>query len=186
MLWFLSIALTYALTADTAPSGSTPAVVVTLPSPQTMLAADNRRVRSSTDRMNKIIAEGVRRSPTFARLVIALHQTNVIVYVEPSFALPPEMAGRLLFSTIAGGQRYLRVQVLATLQGDQLISVIGHELTHALEVADDPAVVNQDTLAKLYRRIGDRGQAGPHTYDTEAARLTGRTVRAELVSYRIS
>ena len=73
-----------------------------------------------------------------ARLVTALHQTDVIVYVEPTFGLPEDMAGRLLFSAVAGNQRYLRIQVRATVQGDQLISLIGHELKHALEVATDP------------------------------------------------
>jgi hypothetical protein len=178
MLWLLSLALTHALTIDPAAPSKPP--VVAVPSPQVMLAAETRRVRSSSPRMVKLIAEGVKRSPTFASLVTALHSTNVIVYVEPTFSLPPDMAGRLLFSTVAGNQRYLRIQVRATVQGDQLISLIGHELKHALEVADDPSVTDEGTLAKLYRRIGD-GAGGAHAYDTEAARVTGRAIRYELV-----
>lgn len=179
MLWFLSLVLTNLLAGDPASAAPSPAVV-SLPSPQALLASDNRRVRSATPRMTKLIADGVRRSPTFARLVTALHYTDVIVYVEPTFSLPPDMSGRLLFSTRAGQQRYLRIQVGATVQGDQLISLIGHELKHALEVASDPSVLDERGLVRLYRRIGD-GAGGLHTYDTEAARVTGRTIRTELV-----
>jgi hypothetical protein len=180
MLCFLSLTLVHLLAAGPGSPSSSPTIVARL-SPQMMLAADDRRVRSATPRMTKLIAEGVRRSPTFAQLVTALHQTDIIVYVEPSFALPREMVGRLLFSTVAGNQRYLRIQVQGTLQGDQLISLIGHELKHALEVAGDPSVVDERGLARLYRRIGD-GAGGMHLYDTEAARMTGRTIRNELVS----
>ena len=180
MLWLLPFALAHMLAVDPASPSSTPNVVAVPTPPQVLLAADNRRVRSSSPRMVALIAEGVKRSPTFAKLVTALHSTNVIVYVEPTFALPPDLAGRLLFSTIAGGQRYLRIQVRATVQGDQLISLIGHELRHAMEVADDVSVTDEGSLAKLYRRIGD-GIGGVHTYDTEAARTTGRTIRNELV-----
>ena len=102
-----------------------------------LLASDSRRIRSSERRINKLLEDGVRRSRSFADLVSKIHRTNVIVYIETSHALEPETVGRILLQTVAGGQRYLRVQVRGLLQGDMVIAVIAHELHHALEVADD-------------------------------------------------
>jgi hypothetical protein len=144
-----------------------------------MLASPDRHVRSVDARITKLLSDGTRRSPTFADLVTALHQTNVIVYVESSHALSPEIAGRILLQTVAGTQRYLRVQVRATLPPDQMISVIAHELRHALEVADDPAVVDDVGLTMLYQRIG-HVTYGMQGFDTDAARETGKRVRTEL------
>ncbi|MGH9310646.1 MAG: hypothetical protein ACRD1U_14815 [Vicinamibacterales bacterium] len=167
--------------APPAPAIDRPIAVVARPlSADAMLASAERRVRSGNMRITKLLSDGVRRSRTFADLVTALHQTNVIVYVEPSNTLAPEIAGRILLQAVAGAQRYLRVQVRATLPGDQMISVIAHELRHALEVADDPAVVDDHGLMVLYRRIG-HVTYGADGFDTDAARETGKRVRNELM-----
>jgi hypothetical protein len=167
--------------AGAAPAIDRPVAVVARPlSAEAMLTSAERRIRSGNARITKLLSDGVRRSPTFADLVTTLHQTNVIVYVEPLNNLPPGIAGRILLQTVAGAQRYLRVQVRATLPGDQLISVIAHELRHALEVAGDPAVVDDAGLTVLYRRIG-HVTYGAHGFDTDAARETGRRVWHELM-----
>jgi hypothetical protein len=184
MSWFLTLSLAAALSADPATAAKPPAGVVA-PSPAAIaanfLAGNNRRVRGATPRLTKSISQGIGRSRTFATLVNDIHQTNVIVYVEATFGLPPDVAGRILFAGTAGAQRYLRVQVRATLQGDQMISVIAHELRHALEVAGEASVVDEKGLAEFYKRIGDSAHSGGG-YDTEAARVAQRIVRNELVS----
>jgi hypothetical protein len=60
------------------------------------------------------------------------------------------------------------------------VMLLGHELRHALELADAPDVRDAAALVSLYRRIGDSYSDG-HRYDTAAARETGRRVRSELV-----
>jgi hypothetical protein len=157
------------------PAAAAPAV-----SAQALLAHETRRVRSTTPRVTKLLAEGARRSRTFADLITRIHETDVIVYVEANFNLPIETSGRILWAATAGNQRYLRVQVRATLQGDHMIAVIAHELRHALEVAAEPSVVDEHGIAALYKRIGD-GPHGPVGYDTKAARDVGRIVRDELI-----
>ena len=184
MSWFLMLSLAAAVSADPSPA-SKPSVAVVAPSPaaiaSNLLASNNRRVRGATPLVTKLIAQGIERSRTFATLVNDIHQTNVIVYVEATFALPPEVAGRILFAGTAGAQRYLRVQVRTTLQGDQMIAVIAHELRHALEVAGEDSVVDEKALAAFYKRIGDSAH-GDGAYDTEAARVAQRVVRNERVS----
>ncbi len=139
------------------------------------------RVRGATPAINTVLANGVRRSATFARLVKEVDATDVIVYVELTSTMPPGLDGRLTFLTAAGGARYLRVQVPTHMATADLIAVIGHELQHALEVAENPKVRSSEDLAVLYRRIGLQG-ASTDRFDTAAARSIGRRVRAELMN----
>jgi len=187
MSWFLSLTLAAALAGAPggAPAGSSKtslALKTATPSDvaASLLAAETRRIRSTTARIGTLINDGVRRSRTFANLVAEVHKTNVIVYVQTSMTLPPEVAGRILFAGTAGNQRYLRVQVSPSLTRDQMIAVIGHELRHALEVAAEQSVVNEKALEAFYQRIGDSPHVGGG-YDTEAARVAQRTVRQELI-----
>jgi hypothetical protein len=89
------------------------------------------------------------------------------------------VAGRLLLLPLANQQRYLRIQVRQDASPDDLIALMGHELRHALEVAESPDVRTQDALVELYERIGSAAPGG-HRYDTIAAQNTGRRVRTEL------
>ena len=183
MIWLLTMLL--AGPADKAPARPVDAgksmSMSALPATATaMLEAETRRIRTHNKRVMKLLSEGLRRSPTFADLVVKLHSTDVIVYIEPTFGLPPEMAGRILLQTVSGNQRYLRMQVRSTLQGDHMIAVIAHELRHALEVAAEPTVTNDAGLESLYRRIG-RVSHGTNAFDTDDAVMVGRTVAIELI-----
>lgn len=146
-----------------------------------LLDAPDRHVRTIDKRVQRLLATGVTRSPTFAALVASLNTSDVIVYIEPTQTLPTTLAGRLLLMPLSGQQRYLRVQVAMTMNPDDMISVIAHELRHAVEVADAPDVRNETGLVKLYERIG-RKSGVPHRYETDAAQDAARHVRRELVA----
>jgi hypothetical protein len=146
-----------------------------------LLDAPDRHVRTIDKRVQRLLATGVKRSPTFAALIASLNTSDVIVYIEPTQTLPTSLAGRLLLMPISGQQRYLRVQVAMTMNPDEMISVIAHELRHAIEVADAPDVRNETGLVKLYERIGRRSGV-PHCYETDAAQDAARHVRRELVA----
>lgn len=181
MSWLLSLVVSGVLShgAAAGPHSSPDVRPVSARSLEDVLTASSRRIRSSERRISKLLLDGVRRSKTFADLVSRVHDTDLIVYIEMSHQLPPETVGRILMQGAAGGQRYVRVQVRALLQGDQIIAVLGHELHHALEVAQDASVVDEATFSTLYRRIGHSSQ-GP-AFDTDGARLTGIRVRDELL-----
>jgi hypothetical protein len=146
----------------------------------TLLSSQERRVRSMDRRITELLAIGVNRSPTFARIVRAVNATDVIVYLERSRDLPNTLAGRLLLLPLANGHRYLRIQVRADLPAMDMIALIGHELRHALEVAEQPAVRDATAMLALYQRIGYPTAGAMHTFDTEAAQVAGRRVRLEL------
>lgn len=144
-----------------------------------MVSAPTRHVRAVGGAMSSVLTEGIRRSETFAQLVLALDQSDVIVYIESGRKMPAAIAGRLFLVAGPEGHRYLRIQVTGHPQSKEIIALVGHELRHALEVAEFPAVRDEASLIALYERIGHRS-SGAHQYDTIAAQDTGRQVRAEL------
>jgi len=145
-----------------------------------MLNDAYRRVRAADTHIKRLLEEGVKRSVTFGDLVAAVNASDVIVYIQRVDRLGPTIAGQLMIVPVPNAQRYLRIQVLDHLSPDETISLIGHELRHALEVAAAPDVRDQRGLIELYERIGERGGM-VHTFDTRAAQNTGRRVRRELV-----
>ena len=62
--------------------------------------------------------------------------------------------GRLTFISAVGGYRYVHVRVARLAAADVQIALIGHELQHAVEIADAPDVVDRPSLAREYQRIG--------------------------------
>lgn len=184
MLALLSVGLAGAIAlAD--PAAPAPARASSSPTVSPMhyvlLNAPDRRVRVTDARLHSLLAEGLTRSPTFSALVTALNRTDVIVYIESVMSMPKNHMGRLTMMPRAGEFRYLRVQIRADLSRSEAISLIGHELQHATEIAAASDVRDSSSLARLYQRIG-HASYGDHAYDTTAAQDTGRVVRRELAS----
>ena len=166
MLWLASAVVTVALSAPADPGG--------------LLSSPDRRVRSTDPRVSELLQLGIQRSPTFAALVKSLNATDVIVYIQRVRDLPTTLAGRLVLLPLANNQRYLRIQVRGDLGQAEMIALIGHELRHALEIAEDPNVRDAPAMRMLYERIGHPSGGSSHTFDTFAAQNTGRQVRMEL------
>ena len=185
MVWLLVASLSGALVlASPRPDASAVRSGSALPRPSRseidlLLHSPERRVRTTDTRIGKMLELGARRSTTFAGLLAAIEKTDVIVYILPASHMPPKLDGRLLLIPMANQQRYLRIQVRGDLPREELIPLIAHELQHALEVAEEPAVRDQAAMIGLYERIGETS-LGQHTYDTAAARSTGQQVRSEL------
>ena len=139
-----------------------------------------RHVRAVDPVMSAAIADGLRRSGTFAHLVLALNKSDVIVYIESGRPLPTSLVGRMLLVAGPEGHRYLRIQVTGRPRSNDIIAIVGHELRHALEVAESPEVRDEASLIALYERIGHPSTGARH-YDTAAAQDAGRQVRAELI-----
>jgi hypothetical protein len=145
-----------------------------------LLTSPHRHVRTTDRFLQRLIAEGIDRSPTLYALMARLEATDVIVYVQPVTQLPGSIIGRLVLLPYGGTQRYLRVQIELGQPPDETIALIGHELRHALEVAEAYDVHDEKGLISLYKRIGDRKSESQHRYDTSAARWAGRRVQREL------
>ena len=139
-----------------------------------------RHVRTQDRSIRYLLKRGFNHSPTFARLMARLQHSDVIVYVEEVPRLPGALEGRMMMLPMTHGQRYVRIQIALRGSPDDSIALLGHELQHATEVAQEIGVNSQPLLAALYERIGRRG--GPDVYDTIAAQEVGRIVRRELLA----
>jgi hypothetical protein len=148
-------------------------------------AAADAHVTGTADRLRpiqtigrRLLDDGARKSPTFRRLVDRLRDSDVIVYIDVRPNVSPKIGGVLTFISRSATDRYLRIVVNAQNSHSMLVALLGHELQHAVEVADDATVNSGEALRGLYERIGIR--TSRDTYDSRAAQMTGLTVRAEL------
>jgi hypothetical protein len=142
------------------------------------LESPKRHVRCMSDTVRLLVKAGFHRSATFASLITRLEYSDVIVYIESVPRLPNALEGRLLMLPRAHGFRYVRIQVELRGSSNDTIALLGHELQHAVEVAESSDVNDETSLAAMYRRTGiDQGH---NVFDSEAARETGRRVLREL------
>jgi hypothetical protein len=89
----------------------------------------------------------------------------------------------LTFLTKAAGYRYVVVR-MAQFSRLQQIAMMAHELQHAVEIADTPAIVDGPSLVREYRQIGYenvRSQLPGISFDTRAAVRAGEQVLKELM-----
>jgi hypothetical protein len=145
-----------------------------------LLDAPTRHVRTTSRMVQDLLRTGHQRSPTFASLLTRLQLSDVYVYVEVVDRLPGAVEGRLVIMPPSHGYRYVRIQLALRGSSVDMIAVLGHELRHAVEVADASTVSDERSLAALYQRIGMR--RGQNVFDTLEAQETGRRVLKELIA----
>jgi len=128
-----------------------------------------------------MIAEAQVRSATFKRLIESIEATDGIVYVEEGDCRHSVRACLLPLVTAAGGFRFLRVIVDARLEDWQVMSDIGHELQHALEVLSDTQARTDSSLFYLMLQ-GTSGNSAD-IRETGDAVKTGELVRKEVEAF---
>lgn len=141
-------------------------------------AGATSRLRAVDDKAASLLRSGVERSPTIRRLVDAIEQSDLVVYVETGrLRLPAQL--QFVSATPAG--RYLRVSVRVMGLDNDLLPSLAHELQHAVEIAGAPEVRNQATLRQLYEEIGGGFRVGGMMQmETRAALDTQQVVLDEL------
>lgn len=144
------------------------------------LAGPESRVRSSHARLLLLLSEGQHRSVTFRDLVARLQASDIIVHVEGA---PPghPIDGGLQFVTSTPLVRYLRITVRTDLPSSTLVGLLGHELMHAVEVADSPGIRDERSFRHFYEAVGwPNPRRRGLTFDTQAAVEAGLRVAREL------
>jgi len=143
---------------------------------------DGGHVRTMDQRLRSVIDEGLARSASFRSLVARLDGSDVIVYVEPECPMSSRLFGRLMLLGAGGNRRYVNVRISCMLTVAQQITALGHELRHAIEIADARSVVDDTSLAAEYRRIGfaSRATRRGDGYESRAAIDAAHQVWAEL------
>ena len=119
-------------------------------------AQDSRlqRVRTDSRYLRLVLASGIERSPTFRRIVDLLEHSDLIVEVQCGYFVGSQRIGRTVLLSSQPGVRYVLVEIACWAGSGPSLHMLGHELRHALEIADEPWVVDSASLADLYRTIG--------------------------------
>jgi hypothetical protein len=146
------------------------------------LPGDGSHVRTLDARLQPEINAGLARSSLFRQLVARLDASDVLVYIQSRCGMSRRLFGRLAFMGAGGGRRYVHVLVSCALTGDEQIAALGHELRHAVEVAEAPSVVDTASLGEEYRRIGFASHGVPpgSGFESRAAIDAARQVWLEL------
>jgi hypothetical protein len=149
---------------------------------------DPPRVRPLDPSLTRVVDAGRHRSPTFHALVERLEAGDVVVYLQYG-QLPGGVQGRLIFLSAVAGYRYVMVEVDRQLDTPRLIAIVGHELQHAVEILDQPQIVDHATFARAYERSGFTRRYFPEGgvgFDTAAAVQAGRHVWREIGGSAVS
>jgi hypothetical protein len=170
----LTIVLTLVLAATTAATGK----------PKKLKAPRPDTLRCFDPSLMDLIQQGLARSMTLQTLTEHLEQAGVIVFISYNHQLPAMTAGRTRLIAATAGWRYLSTELGDHYGRVDLLSLLAHELQHAVEIADAPDVVDEASLIALYRRIGaDTGRGaleGSLWFETQGAIEIGRRVSSEL------
>lgn len=125
-----------------------------------------------------LITDARAASPTVAGLMAKLDESDVIVLVSVTFmrdGVPADT--RFVTATTRVRILSLRIDLLAA-PWDK-VEYLGHELQHALEVAQARDVHSDDGLRTLMTRIGRRRDSA-RQYETDGAIATAHRVRQEV------
>jgi hypothetical protein len=140
------------------------------------------QVRPLDPSLHMAVQAGRHYSPTFKALVDRLENGTLVVYVQYG-QLQSGIQGRLVFLSAVGQRRYVLVEVARQLDAARLIALVGHELQHAVEVLEQPEIVDGATFADAFSRTGFRRRHladGGIGIDTTAAVVAGLQVWREV------
>ena len=142
-------------------------------------------VRTTEPFVRSLIEQGLTRSETFRQLVNTLNQSDVVVYIDPKIAQRP-LGAYLSHNVVsAGGRRYLHIAVDLHGGDIRLVSLLAHELQHAVEVSQDPDARDPKGMARLFARLASRRGCGiSNCEETELALEVQAAVDAELKAAR--
>lgn len=145
--------------------------------PTTIPRVGDSRVRTDHPVLATLIERAALQSATVRALMERIHRTNGIVYVLLGRCGRSVQACLPYTMTLAGDSRILKV-IVGRLEPDaDAIASIAHELQHAVEVLEEPAI---RTGASMYLYYLSNGSKRGDVFETPAAVAVGRITRQEI------
>jgi hypothetical protein len=140
---------------------------------------ESPHVRSSDPALAALIGEAARGSTTFGSLMASVQGTNGIVYVEPGKCGHGVRACLKMWMQVSGPNRFVRIAIDRSPRDRdiEVMSAIGHELQHAIEVLREPSITDGVTMFNFLRRIAPNDN---NRFETTAAVDAGLAVYDEL------
>jgi hypothetical protein len=149
---------------------------------QTLVSVPSPHLRPEI-MLRPLVAQAAERSPLIRALIDRIEASDLIVYVRMRQFSRSDLNGRVaLLSAMPAGQRYLMIELACARPDVVTMSTLGHELYHAVEIAQEPSIVDARGLISYYMRAGDRTGdiQGNITFETRGAEQAGVQVRREL------
>jgi hypothetical protein len=134
-------------------------------------------VRSTDPRVQEWLRRGAAESQTFRSLLNSLAESDLIVHVQTVDHLMT--AGQTYFVTATPTVRYVRIEVSFRGNLNETIALIGHELQHAVEIAQEPRIRDRQALSLFYKGMPGNSTSGTE-YDSVAARVIEDRIRREM------
>jgi hypothetical protein len=158
------------------------ALVVVRPAEAQAVALDAPHVRPEQE-LRAVVDEASRDSPSIRGLIDRLEELDVTVYIRVRAFAQTQLEGRVALLASRGRHRYLVIELACGRPRITQMSALGHELFHAVEIADEPTIVDTRSLAAFYERIGRRTAegGGRQSFETDAAADAGQRARRELL-----
>jgi hypothetical protein len=117
-------------------------------------AQDGPHVRVFDRRLKGLLESGRESSPTLRHLIEKLDASSVLVFADCNARMPERIGARLSLVTSVNGVRYVRVEVDCELIDRHQLSLLAHELQHALEIGHRSDIVDADSMESYYEDIG--------------------------------
>jgi hypothetical protein len=132
--------------------------------------------------LRALVDDAARGSALIRELMDRLEMLNVSVYIRVRTFEQSDLEGRVALLSAVEGHRYLVIELACGRPRISQMAALGHELYHAVEIAEEPSVVDARTLAAFYERVGRRTDnwSSRLTFETDAAAAAGLRARREL------
>ena len=146
--------------------------------------ASSPHVRPALE-IRALIDEAALGSPEIRASIDRLEALDVTVYIRAVTFVTSDLDGRVALLARAVGHRYLVIEIACGRSRLAQMSTLAHELHHALEIAEEPSVIDARSLAAFYERVGRKTSdwGGRLTFETDAAANAGLRARRELLVY---
>jgi len=146
--------------------------------------AASPHIRVEDDRLARLLDYGKQRSLLLQALIDRLESSDVVVYLRCDRQLRHGVSGRLSYVATSGNLRYVLVRVGYVGDRRRQTALVGHELRHAVEVAETPEIVDSGSLQAAYERIGYVNRAasvaGILAFESDQAVQAGEQIFREL------
>ena len=149
------------------------------------VAPDGTRLRPVSAFEAAVIHDGLCVSPTLRALAGRLDASDLTVHVSVKRFPDCRLAGGLRFLAATRTDRVLLIEIAFGLDRYARIAMLGHELRHAVEVAETTQIRDEEGFRRFYALHAIEG-AIECAYETDAARQAEIAIRKELARTSLS